>query len=71
MNTIILTLIAAFIVVLIAVGLLAISWLIKGKSSLKPGACGRDPTKKKADQPGCGTGVSCDLCEHPDTKPKK
>jgi len=65
MDTLFITIGIAFILVMAAVGLLAISWLFTGKSTLRPGACGRDPTKKK--RPECG---SCDLCEHP-TEEKK
>lgn len=65
MDTLLITLGIAFVLVLAAVGLLAISWLFTGKSTLRPGACGRDPTKKKSSE--CG---SCDLCEHP-TEEKK
>lgn len=59
MDTLLVTIGLAFILVCLAVGLLAVSWLFTGKSTLRPGACGRDPTKKKSTE--CG---SCDLCEH-------
>jgi hypothetical protein len=62
MSTLFPTLIIAFIVLLVAIGALALSWLIKGKSILRPGACGRDPTKKRDEGP-CGTDHSCSLCD--------
>ena len=68
MSTLLFTLGIAFVIVLIAVGLLAISWLLTGKSTLKPGACGRDPTHKQDPKEGCGTTVSCQLCKKPDEK---
>ncbi len=67
MSTLALTLILAIAIVLAAIALLAISWLITGKSSLQPGACGRDPTKKR-DNSACGT--TCHLCETPEDKLK-
>lgn len=62
MPTIILTVIIAFVIVMIAIGLLAISWLITGKCKIIPGACGRDPTKNR--DKDCGeSNPSCILCE--------
>lgn len=69
MITLIPTLIFAFIIVIIAVGLLAIGWLIRGKSILRPGACGRDPTKKQGD-PDCDPNTSCHLCKNSVKKKK-
>lgn len=62
---IILTIIIAFIITLIAVGLLAISWLLTGKSKIKLGSCGRDPTNKDEN---CAEnkGISCILCKRKD-----
>lgn len=62
MSTLLITLGFAFAIVLIAVALLAIGWLLKGKSILRPGACGRDPTKNR-DEKECGSKSSCSLCE--------
>lgn len=70
MNTIWLTIGLAFVVVLIAVAILGISWLLTGKLSLRPGACGRDPTKKK-DDASCGNEQTCGLCKKDDTVKKK
>ncbi len=67
MSTLFLTIALACAFVLGAMALLGISWLITGKSSLKPGACGRDPTKKRDDK-ACGK--TCHLCEMPDEKEK-
>ena len=62
MSTLLITLGFAFAIVLIAVVLLAIGLLFKGKSILRPGACGRDPTKNRNDM-DCGSKSSCSLCE--------
>lgn len=69
MNTLLVTLVIAFIIIILAVSSLAIGWLITGKQKLKAGACGRDPNKKKDDS--CGTGANCQLCEKPDDKKKR
>ena len=62
MSSLLVTLGFAFAIVLIAVVLMAIGLLLKGKSILRPGACGRDPTKKR-DEGDCGSKSSCSLCE--------
>lgn len=64
MATLTLTLAIAFVIIMAALALMGISWLITGKLKMKPGACGRDPTKKMDDE-SCGTGVNCHLCEKP------
>lgn len=69
MSTLMLTLALAFVIVVIAIALMAISWLLTGKSKIQPGACARDPTKKREDG-SCGTDVSCQLCEKPEKKKK-
>lgn len=51
-----LTLVIAFVIIVFAIALLAIGWLITGKTRIEKG-CGKDPTKKKDDS--CNT---CDLC---------
>ncbi|CDZ81728.1 hypothetical protein BN1013_02264 [Candidatus Rubidus massiliensis] len=61
MSTILVTAAVAFIMVSIALALLGFSLLVKGKSTIKPGACGRDPTKLKED---CNDNFSCTLCKH-------
>lgn len=67
MSTLLLTLAIAFFIVVLAIALLGIGWLITGKSKLQAGACGRDPTHKADAKEGCGTKISCQLCdEHPD-----
>lgn len=67
MDTLLLTLSITFVIVVIAVGLLAIGWLTTGRSKIQPGACGRDPNKKREES--CSTTVSCQLCEKHDDKP--
>jgi len=66
MSSLILTLTLAFVVTVIAILLLAISWLITGKSKIRGGTCGRDPTKKQPEDEDCGTKTSCQLCKKPD-----
>lgn len=68
MDNLISTVLVAFVIFGAAIALMAIGWLISGRSRLVPGACGRDPTKKKGEKEGCGTGVRCDLCEKPGDK---
>lgn len=70
MSTLLLTLAIAFIIVVLAIGLMAIGWLITGKSRLQPGACGKDPNKKRSKE-NCGTETNCQLCEKPDQEDKK
>jgi hypothetical protein len=70
MSSLLLTLGIAFVVVLIALACMGISWLITGKLKMRPGACGRDPTKKRDDEEGCGTNVNCQLCKKPEEKKK-
>ena len=62
MSTVVLTVVIAFVMILIALAALGISWLFTGKLSLRPGACGRDPTKKRDDK-SCGTDATCSLCD--------
>lgn len=62
MEPLITTIILASVLVTLAVLGLAIGYLITGKSKIQPGACGRDPTKKK--EKNCGEDVSCSLCDH-------
>lgn len=69
MSTLLVTLLIAFIIITLAIGSLAIGWLITGKQKLKPGACGRDPHKTKDED--CGTGVNCQLCDKPEPKKDK
>lgn len=61
-----LTFLLAFILVILALMGLGIGWMITGKSKIRGGTCGRDPTKKK--DPSCGENKSCGLCEDDDDK---
>lgn len=54
MSNLFLTLVIAFVVIVFAIALLAIGWLITGKTKIEKG-CGRDPTKKKDE--------SCTICD--------
>jgi hypothetical protein len=67
MSILLLTLGFAFIITIAAIACLSISWLLKGKSSLRPGSCGRDPNKIR-DQECDSEKTSCNLCERPDKK---
>lgn len=66
MSNLFLTLVLAFVFIVLAIACLAIGWLITGKSKIERGSCGRDPTKKQ--NTDCGGEVSCTLCEKPDVK---
>jgi hypothetical protein len=70
MDALFITLGIAFTCILVAVAMLGVSWLITGKSSLKPGSCGRDPHKKR-DSEECGKSASCGLCEKHDQETKR
>ncbi len=59
------TLMIAFIVIVLAIACLAIGWLITGRARIER-SCGRDPTKKKDES--CGASLSCDLCDSPHKK---
>lgn len=66
MSNLFLTLMIAFVVIVLAIACLAIGWLITGRTRIDR-SCGKDPTKKRDDM--CSTNLSCDLCEHAkDTK---
>lgn len=72
MSTLFVTFLIAFAIILIALAALGLSWLLKGKSSIRSGTCGRDPTKKRDDNQ-CNTNSSCNLCDDKkssDEKPK-
>jgi hypothetical protein len=71
MSTFLITLIIAFIFVALAIGCLAIGWLITGKSRIQSGACGRDPHSKRNEKDGCGTTIQCNLCDKKDETEKK
>lgn len=66
MNTLLLTLAISFVIVVVAIGLLALGWLVTGKSKIQPGACGRDPNKRRDES--CDTSVSCQLCDKKEQK---
>ncbi len=70
MSLLFLTIAIAFIIVVLALVFMAIGWLLTGRSKLHPGACGRNPHQKRNEKEGCGTGISCSLCEKEDHDPK-
>ncbi len=68
MSNLFLTLVIAFVIIVIAIACLAIGWLVTGKTKIERGACGRDPTKKTDE---CHTeSSSCSVCEPPEKKTK-
>lgn len=70
MSTLLLTILIACVLVVLAIAGLCISWLLTGKSSLRPGACGRAPSRKRDEH--CGTDTTCSLCnEKKNDVPKK
>lgn len=70
MSNLFLTLVIAFVVIVIAIACLAVGWLITGKTKIERGSCGRAPGAKREEEEGCGTTTSCHIC-HPDAeKPK-
>lgn len=56
MSNLFLTLVLAFLVVVLALACLAISWLVTGKNRLRKG-CGQAPTSSSCQSTG-----SCGLC---------
>ena len=56
MSNLFLMLVIAFVIIVFAIALLAIGWLITGKTKIEK-ACGRDPTQKKDES--CHT---CEIC---------
>ena len=70
MSTTLLTLGIAFVVIVIALALLGVSWLFTGRSKLRPGACGRNPHEDRDNGDNCGTKISCYLCKKPKEKSK-
>lgn len=69
MSNLFLTLIIAFIVIVIGIAALAIGWLVTGRSKLQTGACGRNPDQKKGEN--CQETQSCHLCHTPSNEDKK
>jgi hypothetical protein len=71
MNNVFTTIFLTIIVVLLAMAVIAIGWLLTGKSRVRLGMCGRDPTAKRNDKEGCGKDISCSICEKTDKETKK
>lgn len=70
MSNLLVTFLIAFGIILLALIGLGLSLLLKGKSSVRSGTCGRDPTKKR-DEKDCGSNSSCSLCDDDKTDQKK
>jgi len=71
MSSLITTILIAFVLVVIAVASLAISWLITGKIGIRAGSCGRVPTQKKDEKCGSSQEMTCPLCEKPEDVRKR
>lgn len=65
MSNLFLTLVIAFVVIVFAIALLAVGWLITGKTKLERG-CGKDPNKIR--DGSCNQ--SCDICSSEQTEEK-
>lgn len=61
MNTLLVTLLITFILIMVALLLLGFSWFFTGKSRFRPGMCGKTPSQKNGD---CRSdkNISCGLC---------
>lgn len=66
MPAVAITVLIAFFIIGGALACLGIGLLLTGRSKIKPGACGRDPNKIREE--GCGTEVSCQLCDKNEAK---
>jgi len=51
-----------FVLFILALSLLGVSWLFTGKSRLRIGMCGRVPTQIRNKDKGCGTQHTCGIC---------
>ena len=69
MSNLFLTLVIAFVVIVIAIACLAVGWLITGKTKIERGSCGNAPGAKREEE-GCGTTTSCHICG-PETEKDK
>lgn len=68
MSNIIVTVSAAFVIIILCLFMLGIGWFLTGKAKLRLGMCGRTPTLKKDKSKGCGTDPQCPLCGGSDDK---
>ncbi|MGA8164092.1 MAG: hypothetical protein WB791_03585 [Waddliaceae bacterium] len=62
MSNALITLAVAFVIVVFSCFLLGVSKFLTGKSRLRLGMCGRDPTQTKKKGQGCGTTPHCGIC---------
>ncbi len=61
-----LTLILAFVFIVLALAGLAIGWLITGRAKITSGSCGKAPQQPRSKE--CGQDTSCSLCQSEDKK---
>ncbi|WP_044882310.1 hypothetical protein [Neochlamydia sp. EPS4] len=67
MSNLMLTVFIAFVIVLISLALLGISWCFTGRIKIKPGACGRTPRQLQKEK--CTEeSASCGLCKRGEKK---
>jgi hypothetical protein len=71
LSTLFITLIIAFVVIVLAIACMAIGWLITGKSKIVRGACGMNPEELRKKECGSDEKISCSLCEKSEDKKKK
>jgi len=62
MSSLLVTLLTAFVLIILCVSLLGVGLLITGKSKLRAGMCGRAPKKKQERDGQCDAEYGCHLC---------
>jgi len=61
MSNLMLTIILASLIFSLAIALFSIGRILRGRSCIRPGGCGFDPTKKRDED--CGDSRDCSLCK--------
>lgn len=69
MSNLFLTLIIAFVIIVLAIASLAIGWLVTGKTKIEKKSCEGEPGLKQGECDGATP--SCSLCETDDKKKDK
>lgn len=64
MSNLFLTLVIAFVIIVIAIACMAIGWLIKGKTKIDQRSCSSTQTKNQE----CGSTTLCSLSKTPKNK---
>jgi len=69
MSNLFLTLVLAFVCIVVAIACLAIGWLVTGKNKMGKVGCGRNPQVAPQGKEGeCSRNSSCSLCGEQDKK---